>query len=252
MSEISGRNNEYEFVKYLNNKKIRELNPMFRDMIDELFKKPNDNFIIKAWLNKFPQKSDFFIKINDKMKGISVKKGNKNSVHVEGISQFIHFLILNNVPRNIIISYLKYHYADGTTNGKGVKRMSAEEYKIHHQQEIDEMNIAFNQEKLLKEAIQRFVLKGNNSNYYIDAIITGEVNDFLWASFQDVENIILSKKDIYSTAVHFGSLTCQPKNRCLNYNKKYEKDRFCVQLKWYNLQDDIIEFMNEKCFSNKS
>lgn len=43
MSEISGRNNEYEFVKYLNNKKIRELNPMFRDMIDELFKKPNDN-----------------------------------------------------------------------------------------------------------------------------------------------------------------------------------------------------------------
>jgi len=247
MSQISGRNNEYEFVKYLNNKRISELNPIFRDMIDELFKNPNEDSIIKAWLNKLPQKSDFFIKINGKIKGISVKKGIKNSVHVEGISQFIHFLILNKVPRNIIISYLKYHYADGTTNGRGITRISAEEYKIHHQQEIDEINLIFNQEKLLKRAIQRFVLKGNNSNYSIDAIIMGEADNFLWVINQDIENIILSKKNLYSTAVHFGSLICQPKNRCLNYNSRYEKDRFCVQLKWYNLQDDIIELMNKKC-----
>lgn len=247
MSEISGHNNEYEFVKYLNRKTVGQLNPMFRDMIDTLFENPKENLTITAWLNKLPQKSDFFIKINGKIKGISVKKGIKNSVHVEGISQFIHFLILNKVPRDIIIAYLQYHYADGTNNGKGKYRMSIEEYKKHHQYDIDQINCVFNQDKLLKRAITRFILKGNNSDYSIDAIITGEVNDFLWATSKDIERMILSKKDIYSTAVHFGSITCQPKNRCLNYNPKYEKDRFCVQLKWYNLQDEIIELMNEKC-----
>lgn len=246
MSQINGIDNEYEFVKYLNGKTVEELNPMFREMIDILYNNPKENLIIRAWLNKLPQKSDFFIKLNGKIKGISVKKGIKNSVHVEGISQFIHFLIENNVSRDIVIYYLKYHYADGTTNGKGIKRISIEEYKKNHQQDIDEINKVFNKEKILKKAITRFILKGNNSNYPIDAIITGEVDDFLWATKDDIENIILSKKNYYSTAVHFGPITCQPKNRCLNYNSKYEKDRFCVQLKWYNLQDDIIEMMNER------
>lgn len=250
MSEISGRNNEYEFVKYLNRKTVGQLNPMFRDMIDTLFKNPKAECTITAWLNKLPQKSDFFIKINGKIKGISVKKGIKNSVHVEGISQFIHFLILNQVPRDVVIAYLQYHYADGTNNGKGNYRMPIEEYKKYHQCDIDKINRVFNQDKLLKKAITRFVLKGNNSDYSIDAIITGEVDDFLWATSQEIERMILSKRDIYSTAVHFGSITCQPKNRCLNYNPKYEKDRFCVQLKWYNLQDEIIELMNEKCCQN--
>ena len=41
-------------------------------------------------------------------------------------------------------------------------------------------------------------------------------------------------------------MTVQPKNRCLNYNTKYKKDRYCIQIKWYNLFDDIIENMNNK------
>lgn len=65
----------------------------------------------------------------EKMKGISIKKGYKNSVHVERISDFIHFLIENNIDREIVTEYLKYHYADGSTNGKGIKRLSVEEYK---------------------------------------------------------------------------------------------------------------------------
>ena len=62
----------------------------------------------------------------------------------------------------------------------------------------------------------------------------------------EIIDIVLFKKDIYSTAVHFGPLICQPKSRCLNYNPLYEKDRFCVQIKWYSLNDDIIEFMNNE------
>ena len=118
--------------------------------------------------------------------------------------------------------------------------------KKDNQISINKINKIFNSEKILKEAIERFIIKGNNSEYYIATIIYGEVNDFVWATRDDIKDIVFLKKDMYSTAVHFWPITCQPKNRCLNYNPKYEKDRFCVQLKWYNLYDDIIENMNNK------
>ena len=248
MSKITGKNNEYEFVKYLNGKRISELNPMFRELIDELFPNQQPNSIIKSWKNHYKEKSDIFIKINEKMKGVSIKKGYKNSVHVERISDFIHFLIENNVDREIVIEYLKYHYADGSTNGKGNKRISVEEYKKENQSKIDKINKVLNDEKIIKKAINRFITRGKNTDYFISAIIYGEVDDFIWATKEQIEEIILSKKDVYSSAVHFGALTCQPKNRCLNYNPLYEKDRFCVQIKWYNIFDDIIEYLsNKKC-----
>ena len=244
MSDISGFDNEYEFVKYLNNKKIYELNPLFRNLIECLFPNVNENYIIKSWRNHYKQKTDVFIKINGKIKGISIKKGIKNSMHVERISDFIHFLIKNKVDREVVIEYLKYHYADGSTNGKGTKRISVEEYKKVNQASIDKINAALNNEKLLKSAIDRFVIKGKNSNYYIDAIVCGEVDDFVWITKEDIVKVILSKKDDYSTGVHFGPLSCQPKNRNLVNNSKYEKDRYCVQIKWYNLFDEILENMN--------
>lgn len=243
---ITGFQNEYEFVKYLNGKKVEELNPLFYELIVNLFGEVDGNCVITSWLNQYPQKADFFIKIGGYVRSVSLKMGMKNSVHVERISDFVHFLIENKVPRDCIMSYLQYHYADGTFNGTGNVRLSSAQYKIEHQSSIDEMNIFFNNEELLCNAIDRFVLKGKNSKYSIDAIICGEVNDFVWLLRDDIKKVILSKKNLYSTSVHFGSLVCQPKARCLNHNPKYEKDRFCVQIKWYSLFDDIIMSMNNE------
>ena len=243
---ISGKDNEYEFVKYLNSKKVKEVNPLFRDVIDKLFNYYYRTDVIKCWLNKYPQKSDIFIKINNEIRGISLKKGIKNSVHVERISDFIHFLIENDISKDIVIKYLKYHYGDGSTNGKGLKRLSKEEYQKDHQDDIDKINEAFNKEEILLKAIKRFVIRGNNSNYDIDALIHGQTNDFLVLYKEQIIKLILSKKNYVSTGVHFGPLSVQPKNRCLNYNPLYEKDRYCVQIKWYNLTDDIIEYLNNE------
>lgn len=246
MNNINGFDNEYEFVKYLNGKRIIELTPIFKELIERIFLDADDYDLIKSWRNHYKQKTDIFIKINGIMKGISIKKGMKNSIHVERISDFIHFLIENNIDREIVIEYLKYHYADGSTNGRGNKRLSVEEYKQNNQSSIDKINIFLNKEEILLKAVDRFVIKGKNSNYYIDALICGTIDDFIWITKEDIIKVILSKKDNYSSAVHFGPLTVQPKNRCINYNSKYEKDRFCVQIKWYNLFDDIIENMNNK------
>ena len=243
MNEINGFDNEFAFVLELNNKTIKELTPICRDLIETIFPNEDENSIIKCWLNHLKQKSDILVKINNKIKGISIKKGIKNSVHVEPISEFVSFLISNNISRDNVIEYLKFHYADGTTNGKGLKRISTEEYKIKNQAKIDKINSELNNEKIVIKAIDRFILRGNNSLFPISALIYGETHDFVFITKEDIINSIIRKKDNYSSTIHFSVLTVQPKNRCLNYNPKYEKDRFCIQIKWYNLFDDIIENM---------
>lgn len=56
MNTINGIDNEFEFVKYLNNKKIYELNPIFRELIEELYLIEDETLIIKCWRNHLKQK----------------------------------------------------------------------------------------------------------------------------------------------------------------------------------------------------
>lgn len=160
-------------------------------------------------------------------------------------------MIDSGVSKDIVVEYLKYHYADGTINGSGKNRISVNEYKINNQDKIDKINNAINNDYILKKAINRFVLQGKNSSECIDAIIYGTINDFLFITKEEAEKIILSKKDIYSTGVHFANLYCQPMTRNLNNNLKYENKRYCVQIKWYSIFDDIIEYMNNKMVNNQ-
>ena len=243
---INGFQNELEIKRELDNKTIKELNPMYRSFIEDLFSNINDSDLINCIIDDSNKKHDIVISIKNEKRYISIKKGIKNSVHVEGISSFIHFLIQNHVKRNVVIEYLKYHYADGSTNGTGINRLSAEEYKKENQEKIYMINAEINNKDLLIKVIDRFILKGNISDKSIDAILFGVNDDFVWIKKEDIIKVILSKKDVYSSAVHFGPLTIQPLDRCLNYNPKYDKRRFCVQVKWYNLADDIIELMNNR------
>lgn len=247
LSDSNGFDNEYAFVEYFNGKRIKDLDPVGQDLIFALYSNIKPDSIIKCWRNHVPQKTDIFLKIDNIMKGISIKKGSRNSVHIDTVTNFVSFLSQSGVPEDIINSYLQYHYADGTINGKGKKRLSVEEYKENHQQSIDDINRAFNKERLVKRATERFVVRGNNSAYQIDALICGEPDDYLWLTRKEIYEIISAKKNMDSTAVHFGQLTVQPKTRCLNYNPKYEKDRYCVQVKWYSLFDDIMEYLDSRC-----
>lgn len=57
--------------------------------------------------------------------------------------------------------------------------MSVEEYKKDNQSKIDKINEVLNNEKIIKKAINRFVTRGKNTDYFIAAIIYGEVDDFI-------------------------------------------------------------------------
>ncbi len=244
-SDKNGFQNEIEFIKSINNKKIININYNLQLFLEDIFPKITKTDIVKCYKNEKPQKCDIFIKVNDEVKRISIKKGVKNSVHNEPISEMIHFLIESHMPRDLVIEFLKYHYADGTTNGTGSVRMTIEDYKKEHQAKIDSINNFINQKSLLIKAIDRFVLKGRNSKEKIDAIIYGIPDDFLWIKRKDIYKILIKKRNNYSSGIHFSSLSYQPLNRCINNNPKYEKCRYISQVKWYNICDDIIENMND-------
>lgn len=243
-NSIDGFQNEKDIVNYLNGKFVKELHPLFYDVIQKLYSNVNRNDKVFSYIDDNMKKFGIIIKINNITRRISVKKGINNSVHLKNISDFISFLINLGIEKDIIILYLKYHYADGTTNGSGLKRMAVKDYKLNHMYEIDKINMAINKPSILNKVIYRFVLQGRNSKIPIDGLIYGTVNDFIFITSYDIIKIIKSKMDNYSTGVHFGCLYCQPQTRNLNRNPRYEKNRYCVQIKWYSIFDDIIEYLN--------
>lgn len=185
-SKRDGFENEKEFVRVFHNKKFNKLNFNLQLFIEDLFGPTTNESIIKCYQIEDKKKYDICIKINNKEKLISIKKGIKNSVHTEPVSEFFNFLKTNHIPRKLFVNLLKYHYADGTTNGTGKERISIEEYKPSHQEEIDEINNFFNNELLLKKYIERFIIKGRNSNLGIDALLYGTPDDFIWIKTNDI------------------------------------------------------------------
>ena len=247
---INGVENEYEFVLLLNTKKIEELDINTQEMIYSIFNNVSALQTIKAWRNHYKQKTDVMIKIGNTIKGISIKKGSRNSVHVEPIGEFVKFLRKNKIPEAIIKKYLEYHYADGSIDGSGKNRINSFEYRYNHMENINLINKYLNNKHIIKKAIERFVLKGTNSIYEIDAICIGEANDYLWMTKKQIKEILENNSNLDSSGIHISSLFIQPQTRNLNYNRLYESKRHCVQIKWYSIFDDIMQYKYDKCIND--
>lgn len=240
---ISGYQNEEEFAKYLNGKKFGRVNPIFQDLLYKLYKNIDFNDTIMCWVNRSKRKADIYIKVNDFVRGISIKKGVKNSVHVESITMFTKFLEEIEIDDDTIHKFLNYHFADGTINGSGKTRLSSIEYRKMYQKDINILNKEFNKKKYIDKFINRFILQGNNSEYEVDAIIYGVVDDFIWITNEEIRYIIRKHLLDNCSSLHISCLSIQPMSRNLNYNSKYEFCRYHIQIKWYNLSDQIIEVM---------
>ena len=106
------------------------------------------------------------------------------------------------------------------------------------------INVNFAKE-FINKCIERFILKGRIKNLReIDAVISGKVNDLLFITNKEVKDLVNKYIDIKTTGLHIGPLFIQPHTRNLNYNEKYEKYRYCVQIKWFNFFDQVIEYKN--------
>ncbi len=242
-----GYQNEYDFVELFNNKYLTELDTntqnflrdIFGDVIDESEK-------IISWKNKTFQKTDIFIKYKKYIKNISLKCGNSNSIHHEPIQEFKRYLEKIEIPYKTIDKYVSYHY--GYMRGSDGKidydtQLNCEEYKVLYQNEIDIFNNAINKTRMIIDMIDRFIVYGNYSDYAIDVLVCGTVDDYVWIKRDDLYDLILSKRNSCYTSPHVACLTIGPKKRNIN-SSKYGRDRYIVAVRWNNIRNSIIDYKN--------
>lgn len=245
-SNTSGFQNETDLISALANKYYLNLNNNLKNFISFLFPQVNDYDKIKCYSGMVGQKPDIIIEINNKRKNISIKKGSGNSVHQEDIELFIDFLTTLDISEEAKIELLKYHWADGTTNGSGKIRVSSAEYKAEHQNEIDLINSELNKKETLTKLITRVLFKGKNDEFdEADVVYYGTINKGHWATKNEIIKYMLNNNfDINS--IHFGPLTYQIWNRCLNFNPNTENRRNVMQVKWGSLEKDLLIIEKER------
>ncbi len=242
-----GYQNEYDFVELFNGKYLSELDYNSQKFLKDIFEDSiSDDEKILAWKNRMVQKTDFFIKYKNTIKNISLKCGNSNSIHHESIQDFKEYLKKIKIPYKLIDIYTSYHYGykkDKNGNTDFSKVLSSEEYKKIYQQDINMFNDCINKTIIIIDMINRFIIKGRNSEYDVDVLICGKTNDYVWINKYDLYDLILSKRCNEYTSPHIACLTIGPKKRCIESDKNI-KERYIVCIRWNYIKENIIEFKN--------
>jgi len=245
MASNYGYQNEYDFAELFNDKYYSELDEHAQKFILGLFGDVIDNEEkIKAWKNKMNQKTDIFIRYKNHIKNISLKCGHNNSIHAESIQDFKKYLEKLNIPYKVIDKYVSYHYGY-VKNEEGKadfsQQLSSEEYKKLYQNEIDVFNESINKTRIIVDMIDRFIIRGRNSDYDIDALISGTTDDYVWIMKYDLYDLILSKRCLDYTSPHVACMTIGPKKRCL-FGDKNIKDKYLICVRWNFIKEDIINY----------
>lgn len=241
-----GYQNEKDFVELFNNKYLYELDDRSQKFLKELFGEViNNEEKLKSWKNKSLQKTDIFIMYKNYVKNISLKCGKSNSMHHESIQDFKMYLEKLGIPYKIIDKYVSYHYGylkdkDGNTDFS--RLLSAEEYKKFYQTELDIFNKSINKTRIIIDMVDRFIIRGRNSDYDIDVLVCGTIGDYIWILKYDIYDLILSNKCLDFTSPHIACMTIGPKKRNLNGDSKNIKDRYVVCIRWNFIRENILEF----------
>lgn len=245
-SNTSGFKNEINLVSALENKTWLQLNTNLKNFIFFLFPQINSHDLIKCYNGKVGQKPDIIIEVNNRKKKVSIKKGSGNSVHQEDIDLFIDFLTSLDISEETKIELLRYHWADGTIDGSGKIRISSSEYKTNHKKEIKMINDELNKKETLTKLITRILFKGKSDFFEeADVVYYGNIDKGHWATKQEIIEYMIGRK-FSLNSIHFGPLTYQIWNRCLNFNPNTENRRKVMQVKWGSLEKDLIIIERER------
>lgn len=190
-----------------------------------------------------------FIKYKNYIKNVSLKCGKSNSVHHETIQDFRRYLEKLQIPYKVIEKYVSYHYGykrneEGKIDYSRV--LSADEYKVLYQKELDVFNESINKTRIIVDMIDRFIIRGRNSDYDIDVLICGTIENYVWIMKYDLYDLILSKRSLEFTSPHAACLTIGPKKRNLDGNSNNRKDRYLVCIRWNFIREDIIYFKESR------
>ena len=92
--------------------------------------------------------------------------------------------------------------------------------------------------------IDRVSVRGRNSDYDIDALVSVTIDDYVWIMKHDIYELILSKRYLDFTSPHIACMTIGHKKRNLNRDSKNAKKRYLVCIRWNFIKESIMEFKN--------
>lgn len=234
-----GFKNEYAFAKELNKKQFKNLKKTYQNLILNLYPNVNDNDIIECWVSKYNEKSDIKIRINGIIKGISIKMGHQNSIHMEHISDFKDYLTKIGVDENIIAKII--HFVEWKKEHSNLKSYY---YKRDFTKNYIEINNALNDYYVKWKLISRFLFEGNNRFHYsAHALVYGTPNKFLWTNRNEIMKYLIEAKNDSNATIKIGLL-------CLQTYSKEKKD--FIQIKWHTIEKVLIEITKNRNNIEKS
>ena len=231
---------DFRAVLAFHGKKVRELTPPLRTMVDALFDHPNEDSMMECDVcNRF-SKPDIFIKINGKTRFISLKSGHSNTMHVEKLKTLIPFFRNLGVSKETLKTILLFHFGDGTLNGTGERRMYVDEVMAWLGERVKSANAELARPEIVKASIDRFVFDGSeHCKASADVLAFGTPEYFIFATREALEEVVMKKDYSHIRALHIGPMLLQPFSRDINRLSKHPEKREAMSLHWHYLMSDI-------------
>ncbi len=231
-----GIKNEINFKQLLDRKMVKDLPSNLQDMLYALFLDIEPTSIIDCWRSKYLEKADIKIKIHGVIKGISIKTGKDCSMHQEIVSKFYPFLLKIGVDNRIVDEFNNFMLGIIDNQKVGEKT-----YIANHREKIDIIKEVFNEPYVMINLILRFIFQGTEiQKYDCDAILYGTIDNFLWATKNELLTYLLKYKATNSSGINIGSLTIKNYDRNLRESTKRKNCENSIQVKWPNLKYDLM------------
>ncbi len=239
--------NEKKFAKMLDKNKIKELNANIQDLIYAIFIDVGEDDIVECWTSKYFEKADIKIKINNEIKGVSIKTGKYCSMHQESTDSLYPFFRRIGIDERIINKL--DNFLIGEVDGK---RLDAITYIFHNYDEIKMIKETLNNYYIKVNLILRFLFQGTEKQKYgCDAIIYGVPNKFTWATKEEILEYLVNYDNNHEVYLKFSALNLKSYDRNLRNNEMRKTKQNEIQIKWCTINADL-ENIKKLRVSNKN
>ena len=244
--------NLYKIINSLNGRQFNELNKNMKDLLCFLYGNSfKDNEVIVAYKGKYPSKANLVIQVGEVKKGINIKSGDTNLLHVETIESFITFLESLHLDKETTNFIKFYHYGDNTLDGSGNKKMNSEEIKFRFHNEISFYNETLNKDEIIVKIAERAMFLNMDESLYDAAYIYyGDEFQGIYASKEEVITYLLANKEEYLKNLHFSSLSFHPlwRNGLDNNDERMK----LMAIRWFNMANCLYNIHYSRLFKNKN
>lgn len=203
---------EFDFIRYLNNKKFYELSPKWRKHLKRMFPEiKKDSVVYCSKHENYFAKGDIDIRIKGNKKIVSLKNGKNACMHRERFTWLYHALKDFGISNNTLSVLTLYQFGECRAFGHFDKPLTKDEIVAKYGDLILQANKELNREDLIDMMIERSVVVGRKEyRQKIDYLYYGNLEKGILISTDQIYTSIKSRKALSSGWIHFGQLVFQP------------------------------------------